>query len=133
LRKEFAHPFLYDVWRKQLQEISAAELSLQQIEAHLADWTTRADPALQPLIENTTRKIDNIDYVEFVGLASMLMQATFRKRHWEIIADMVAVLFDREVSGDSIRLLAKDWAARRKTGLTADEEVRLALSSQERY
>jgi hypothetical protein len=95
------------------EKVATVETAFQQIEAFIAKQDEKARTELQPLIAPMTRKIRNFSHVEFVGLATMLMRNVFNRPHYEIIANMVCVLFNKEADSNSVRLTAKDWAKRR--------------------
>jgi hypothetical protein len=83
------------------------------IEACLAEWGTLMRKDLEEIAKITTRKSASIEHVEFIGLTAKLMNEMLGKPHYEIVTNLVAVLFDKEMDTMAVRSAARKWATRR--------------------
>src|SRR5262245_40251664 len=86
---------------------------LDWIERFLDYETTGAREDLEVFRESATQKVGDLRYTEFVGLAVAAMKDYFEQPHYELVAAMVAVFFDKEVDKDVVRSAARKFRARR--------------------
>ena len=98
----------------ELPEYRMVAAHLDRIEDDLTHWGEPYRKNVQRLNEITTRKTASLNYVEFVGPAVSLMKKVFGKPHYEEVAAMIAVLFDKDVGGEAVRTAARNRAAKVK-------------------
>jgi hypothetical protein len=91
-----------------------SEFAIQWVDKRLVAWDEDARIELRDLATAGTRKRTKLHVVEFIGLTHKLMRQTFGKPYHELVANMTEVLFEKEVTGDAVRQIAKDWVTRRK-------------------
>jgi hypothetical protein len=99
---------------KSFRDLRTAEFAIQWVDERLVAWDEDARIELRDLATAGTRKHNKLDVVEFIGLTHNLMRQTFGKPYHELVANMTEVLFEKEVTGDAVRQIAKDWVTRRK-------------------
>ncbi len=99
---------------KSFRDLRTAEFAIQWVDERLVAWDEDARIELRDLATAGTRKHTKLDVVEFIGLTHNLMRQTFGKPYHELVANMTEVLFEKEVTGDAVRQIAKDWVTRRK-------------------
>jgi hypothetical protein len=99
---------------KSFRDLPTAEFAIQWVDKRLVAWDEDARIELRDLATAGTRKRTKLHVVEFIGLTHKLMRQTFGKPYHELVANMTEVLFEKEVTGDAVRQIARDWVTRRK-------------------
>jgi hypothetical protein len=99
------------LWHFEAQPLMNEALNLT--EKALANEARRAQREMKEWRDASTRKVAGVRHLEFIGLAVDLMNNHFKQPHYELVGDMVAVLFDKEMDKEAIRSAARKFADRR--------------------
>jgi hypothetical protein len=89
------------------------ERCIDWTEANLDDVAKTAQANLYDFREGATQKKQDLHHTEFTGLAAEAMKEYFGEHHYELVAAMVAVLFDKETDKEAIRSVVRNFKNRR--------------------